>query len=225
MWIRTLKVDRVSERGHKKSTDRIICDSLFEVFLNDTKVASFNGISTQIESFGLGYLILMGRVSFDETCIFQKQEGSKLFYEGQMVENNSWLPPDAKSQYQISDLQIIHLGSFFQEKAFLFKDTAVTESAALCSPKGIDYFAEDLKGENAICKILGQAATEKQSLSNFCLYVSFRIDLDWLQKLISLGIRLVISRVAPTQSAYEYARMHGVRLIGFARQKKFTVYK
>jgi FdhD protein len=112
----------------------------------------------------------------------------------------------------------------FQERALFYKDIAIGHSAALVSPKEIFYFAEDLSQMNALYRVIGLVQADVTPAPFSVLMVSGKVDLDVMRLALRLGVHTVISRLAPTDQAYQLAKSEGLTLVGFARGTRMTVY-
>ena len=124
----------------------------------------------------------------------------------------------------VSMSALYQLTSNVQEKAILFKETAITESVALCFNGELSYFAEDTSILNAYYKAIGAALLAETPLETGLLIVSSKIDTPMIDMTIKLGIPTIASRTAPTYLAYQQAALNNITLIGFARGKKCNVY-
>ncbi len=119
--------------------------------------------------------------------------------------------------------QIYRLMVQFQERALLYKDIAISHSAALAFEKEIGVFAEDLSQINALYRVIGEWKTQKTPAYPI-LMVSGKIDAELLNAAIQIGAKALISRLAPTDQAYHLAIANDILLVGFARGARFTVY-
>jgi FdhD protein len=54
--------------------------------------------------------------------------------------------------------------------------------------------------------------------------VSCRLTKSIVEKLASVGVRLVASKAAPTLQGIQVAEQNSITLIGFARNNRFNIY-
>lgn len=120
--------------------------------------------------------------------------------------------------------EILSLAGKFSGLSGLFSLTGGAHSAAICDTREILYFAEDIGRHNAIDKVLGGALIDCADISDKMLLTSGRVSSEIIRKLIRAGIPAAVSRSAPTGTAVELAREHGLMLAGFARGDSINFY-
>jgi FdhD protein len=112
----------------------------------------------------------------------------------------------------------------FSQSSALFRETGGVHLAALVKNGKIRYFAEDIGRHNAVDKAAGKAILADDEPRDFLLYCSGRISSEIVRKAVRLGIKLIISRSAPTSEAIRLGWDYKVYLIGFARSEKMNIY-
>jgi FdhD protein len=106
-----------------------------------------------------------------------------------------------------------------------FRKTGGVHVAAIYHGNGICIaLAEDIGRHNAVDKIIGVAAGKEVNFSDCLLAVSGRLTGDIVSKAAKMGLPLVASLSAPTDSGVSVARKVGLTLIGFARGKHMNIY-
>ena len=132
--------------------------------------------------------------------------------------------PVTATGMKISATAILKAMTDFQKSALTFQHTGGTHSAALWDGRKILYFSEDIGRHNAIDKIFGKCLLENIDLEGKSLISSGRVSSEILLKIARRGIRVLISKSAPTDAGVRLAREAGITLVGFARGNRFNIY-
>ncbi len=106
----------------------------------------------------------------------------------------------------------------------LFKSTGCAHSCMLVLDNEIICHMEDIKRHNALDKAIGYAVKNDIPLNDVILFTSGRIALDYLEKAVTAGIRIIASRAAVTDAAIEYAKETDTTLLGFVREGRANLY-
>ncbi|MBT6120401.1 hypothetical protein HOH45_02925 [bacterium] len=240
MWVTKLDVQRVQNFDKiKKFGDCLCSETKIGLSFNGNYIRTLYSTGAKQKELCVGYLLYEGLIDKD-TCLTISDfspdytiniEAPKSTIDRPStvdnVENETSSKSAEKKDFIITRSQVFLLTAYFQEKAMLFKQTAITESAAIADTDSIIAFGEDLSGEQAVCKALGiwrGLKVDKNLCNTPILISSAKLSVDLVMKGYRLGISRFISRVAPTLAAYEYAIANDISLIGFSRNKKFTVY-
>ena len=224
MWTRSIRSVRYREGIKKKHLDSLAIEKSLDLFVNDVLFKSFVMSPGNEVSLIIGYLLINGYdLSLEQANQFFLK-GNKVVFNGTL--NLKKIDKEVPSSFNstFNYLDIIHLMAFFQEKAFLFKDTAVSHSAALALNNEIIFFAEDIVYFNALCKIIGLAFLDEKLVQDYSLIVSDIISLDVIKLAKQFLFSCIISRVGVSSRAYDIAFQKRISLLGFARNKSFNVY-
>ena len=143
--------------------------------------------------------------------------GTLLFAEKKF----SIIPND---KVKITNGSISAIMNEFNKSSELFLATGGVHSAAISDGNSILVMREDIGRHNAIDKVIGNMYLGKNSLNDKIILTSGRISSEIVLKVIYAGIKMIISRSAPTQKAIELAEENGITLIGFARSTNFNIY-
>jgi formate dehydrogenase accessory protein FdhD len=222
MWINQVKVITYTGEYHKKRSDSLIIDRHKTLIINEDTQIDLEFTPTKERELIIGYLICNKHAhTFDEINTIKVEEDSIHASTSKRTES-----PKEKnaSTEKISAANIFRLTAYLQENALLFKDTAISESAALATDTELKYFSEDLNRHNAIYKSLGSAFQEKENLENLYLLTSAKVTKHTIKIAKQAGINCIISRTAPTSAAVVEAETSNLCLIGFARGRKLSVY-
>jgi FdhD protein len=228
MWKRALRVVKVTDRDIKKQNDQIVVEKIFQLTVDNKHIVELSTISSQEKELAMGYLVGNNVITSQTKIVDIDTIENEIKVETDLsidgVEGEKEIIESKKSEVKLTALNIFQLTAFFQEKSFLYKDTAITHSAAITSPKNILFFAEDISRMNSIYKVIGLGFNAKESFSDKVLITTGKIDEFLIKKVSSLGIPIIISRTAPTDRAFDYATLKGITIIGFARGKRFNIY-
>lgn len=133
-------------------------------------------------------------------------------------------PRKVSGQLAISHSAIQQAIGTFGEQQQLMGQTGGVHGAAWCDLSGdIQLLREDVGRHNALDKLIGALAQQTISDQGFVLVTS-RASYEMVTKVAMANIKLMVAVSAPTSLAIEMAQASGVTLIGFARNKRHSVY-
>lgn len=126
---------------------------------------------------------------------------------------------------KISPEEVYALANQFQHGSDLYLETHGVHSAALCNPKGILVFAEDIGRHNAIDRVFGKCFLENISIEDCLIMTSGRVSSDSVYKVARRGIPILVSISVPTGLGVKTADDLGITLIGSVRgNRRMNVY-
>lgn len=96
--------------------------------------------------------------------------------------------------------------------------------AALASDAAIEVIAADLTPELAVSKVLGWALISGKLPTHEILVVNGAITRVMVDAAARLGVQLIATPFAPTADAWRMARVLGVSLVGYARNRVVAVF-
>ena len=221
MWVRSVKILKSKEGKRKKQEDSLVIESHIALQHNQHPIVTFSCTYKHATELGLGYLWSHKQIHHPNQIEAADLDQNSLSITSK--ENHQPLSLDWNTN--LSDLDIIQCLSYVQERVILYKDTAVTESAAICRGTEVVYFAEDIHHDNAIYKVLGMLFNQDQAQwDDLHLFTSGKIDAPLMKALVNTGIKLIMTRSGCTDKATDIAEENGTTLVGFARQKRYTIY-
>ena len=107
----------------------------------------------------------------------------------------------------------------------LQQKTGATHAAAWCDLDGnILHVREDVGRHNALDKLIGAFKKTELSMRDGFVLVTSRASYEMVQKSASAGFGCLVAVSAPTSLAIEQAREAGLKLVGFARDGRHTIY-
>lgn len=134
--------------------------------------------------------------------------------------------PPVRGKVTIAAETLLALPHTLRAHQQTFQRTGGLHAAAVFDRDGNLLIArEDIGRHNAVDKILGWGAREKQlPFAEKVLLVSGRTSFEILQKALAGGFAIVAAVSAPSSLAVQFARENGQTLIGFLRDDRFNVY-
>jgi len=107
-----------------------------------------------------------------------------------------------------------------------WEQTGSFHRAALFDPLKNDFVhhVEDIGRHNCLDRLKGWILKNSLSAGKLILFVSARGTGSLVLKAIKAGFQVMVSRSALTTASIELANQHGLTLIGFARENRFSVF-
>ena len=112
-----------------------------------------------------------------------------------------------------------------RESQVLFSWTGGAHAAALFDTKGnLQAVREDVGRHNALDKLLGHALLAGVATGESGIFLSGRVSLELIIKVVRARVPLVAAVSAPTAAAVQAADRLGITLCGFVRGNEVSVY-
>lgn len=236
---------------HKE--DVIVEEKALTIYVNDTEIATVVCSPWELDFMSYGFLFSEGIIKkiedvkdfdldeekgqvFFEVEGFEENPSGKLFLKRFVntccgrsrasfyYSNDALLAKEVTTETTIDEDQVYYLMEELENHAVLFKETGGVHSAALSDGKEILSFHQDIGRHNTLDRILGESQLGKVLLDDKIILFSGRVASEIVLKISKMGIPILISRSAPSSLALDLADDLGITVIGFAREKRFSVY-
>jgi len=116
----------------------------------------------------------------------------------------------------------------FQDSSELFKETGGVHGAGLYNAAGEKTsFFKDISRHNCFSKAVGfliENISIKTPTGPVAMMVSCRVNREVIRMAHRAGIKILLTRAAPSLSAYREALQSGLTLVGFVKAERFTVF-
>jgi len=119
---------------------------------------------------------------------------------------------------------ILSLMERMVEAATLHDRTRGTHAAALADRGGLAVVREDVGRHNCIDMLAGWALFQGADPGGMWVFRTGRLSRDIVEKLLTMGVRVVCSLGVPTSSALDAAVSGGLMVIGSVRRDRLTLF-
>ena len=218
-----VEIQRVS--GYHKKTDcqEVIFEDKVLLKLNGRSHRSFYCLPTHLEGMARGYLVSEGMCRpSDIKGIEVRTEEGKFVVEATIHEHSTKLNK-IKTELKISIADVWKANERLIAHDALHKKTGGTHVVEIFSERN-SVTVEDISRHCAVDKVIGLALQNGINLTTSSLITSCRQTESTIRKAIYSQISIVISLAAVTTLATESAQKYGITLIGFARDRNFSIY-
>ncbi len=214
-------------RGEKK--ENLLNEHQFQINLNGKLYASLICTPIQLTSLVIGHLSTSGIISSLEDIEWIKYNQDNTICDVFLTDdrkscNYTEIKTIREEPFIWEPRWIMELAEIFKHDTELHASTHGTHSCFLAKQGKVLYVCEDIGRHNALDKAVGMAMLNGILLPDCMVYISGRVPLDMLLKVIRIKIPLIASNTVPTKQSVELAREKEVILIGRVRPKRFIIY-
>lgn len=230
-----------------QSEDTVLKEHVLSVIVNENPVFRLVCTKTDLKELVLGRLFTEGLIESPEEITklyFCPSENEARIFLDHEVKWEEWQGAEpscctanrifltASGRRELTPLPkhdwkaewIFDLSRRFLSGVEIHRTTQGTHSCFLSKDGDILFSSEDIGRHNAIDKAIGFALLNDIPLSECLLYTSGRVPVDMVQKVISAGIPVLVSKAVPTAESVELAQQYGLTLICRAYPDQFEIY-
>jgi len=243
--VESVGILRWSRGEFSEVEDIVLEEATVEIYLNGEFLVRLQALPRDLAELGVGYVVsegfsTPGRVRAWSSRGFKIEvQAERLFStEGTPSHTSScgggfvstvipdWVRPfDPSEGPAISPETVERASLVIMRGTELHKRTGATHVAGAFDPAGNPLFVyEDVGRHNAVDKVIGRVVMTNTRAEGLILAVSGRLTLEMAMKALRSGVRVLVSKSAPTSAAVRVARRFNLTLIGFARGNRFNVY-
>lgn len=239
-------VTKYTDKGPKTRNIEVVAEKPFQILVNDQNVVTVMLTPSYLEEFLAGFLVGQGIISSIkqiEKTLIEPEKGLLWAQVNEPVEvdlsksiitsgcsggialNNF----DKLPKLQKSNLPEIDIISYLMKKMLasgrIYRKSGGVHSACLASAEeGIIFQVEDIGRHNCIDKLIGYLLANNINPEGKIILTTGRISLEAIPKVARAGINILGSRSTPTDLAIDLAKKLNIRLLGYIRAGKITVY-
>lgn len=217
---------KIEKDGTRKPiTEELLSEWKLTIAVNGTDRFTVTCTAQDLEELAVGHLFCEGIIEdaeeISEVILSESGRRAEVILqkrEHRRKEEKEYQP------FQWNDAWIRTLSERFAQDLPLFQKTRSAHCCFLMTEGSIVFQCEDLKRHNVVDKAIGYALLHGLDLRQTVLYISGRMPVDMVSKVIRAGIPLLASKAVPTKEAVELASSCGLTLIGRAKEGSFIVY-
>jgi FdhD protein len=188
---------------------------VLEMEKNEMGYISKVHLQIPVESLGNGYKNSRSLLSVSSCGICGKQELIDIVPEAQID----------TGKLKIGLPEITKMYAILEKGQVQFEKSGGIHAAAIFNKQHeILSLKEDIGRHNAVDKAIGDLLLAKNIKRAEFMLVSGRVSYEIITKAFAARIPFLAAVSAPSSLAVDYAKELGITLMGFCREKKFTVY-
>ncbi len=237
---KSIKVTRYENGVSSILEEKLINDQFLEVHLNGTFIEKILCVNDKIKELAIGNYFQCTECSPEEImktfvlnenvaniekitkpstiCDYRRNCGCMI--------NDDFTQVLKTNPIQLDYSIIPKIFEHFNNSSHLFKETAGVHGAGLYDESGnCEFFAIDLARHNCITKATGYIIRNKWygCVNSKIIMLSSRVNAELIKMCHRAGIKVVLSRGAPSFMAYQEAVRLDITLVSFVRNGRFTV--
>ena len=221
----TSEVTLINADGSKDDAEVVLlCEHDLSIIVNERFVMKLVCTGEYLEELVMGRLLTGGFIKSAEDV-------ERILFCREKTEASVFLNNEKDSRvlnklpgHDLQNEWIFALAEQFEKGTKLHDMTSCTHSCMLGRRGELLFTCEDIGRHNAVDKAVGFALLNGIDLFRCMLFTSGRVPVDMVQKVISAGIPVLVSKSVPTAESVELAREYGLNLVCRAWPDKCEVY-
>lgn len=214
-----------SDQGIVELEDPMVVEQGIEIWLNGEPYRKIYCSPIAVDELVIGSLAFDNIINSIEDIKSFNMEADRVYVSllrgqepgfGKSHERDARIRVDAQD---ISRLMKLHL-----DASDIHKHTGGVHIMSLSQGENLLVSREDVGRHNAVDKLYGYCLKNHLDCSAMIFLSSGRISSEIIEKIIYMGIKLVVARATVTTLAQAKALGAGITLIGFARGQRFNIY-
>lgn len=223
--VKTINIMRYAHGEITETQDLVLYEAHYELYVNDSLVASLICTDTYLKELIIGHLYSIGAISAAEQIREIDIEDSTRRIRVKVSLASTFKTEVTEITPKVDCEALVNVFAQFNQQSELFISTGAVHSAALLDKDyAVLFFAEDMGRHNAVDKAIGWGLAHNVNFSSTILMTSSRMPLELIRKAGNAGIDFVASISAPTLQSIEFARAHNITLIGMFRKGRMNLY-
>ncbi len=205
-----------------RTTDIVITEFPLKISVNGKHYSTLYCTPQYINELAVGHLYTTGKMK-------SKQQLIKTYINGenasiQLDSNISGICTNNPEPCKISHDTVLGIVEKTLTYSKLFSATGGVHCVGLFKDDNEVIIIEDVARHNAVDKVIGYSILRDIPLSDKIIVFSGRISYDMLSKVISAGIKIILSKSAPTNLSLDLAITNNITIAGFIRNNRMNVY-
>ncbi|MGM0410787.1 MAG: formate dehydrogenase accessory sulfurtransferase FdhD [Bacillota bacterium] len=224
------EIIRIENGKIKKTKDYIVIEDFYKIVFNGEEIFDIAVSPYKLEEMALGRVYVEGLISS-----FSEIEEIEIDREKQLIKIKS-LNRKKDNKLNNVDRDYFYKNKLESDKIFKAVNQLSTNSTIFKKTGGVHNgllmdkdlnelaFREDIARHNVVDKIIGYILQKDLRVDDKILVLSCRISTKIINKINSIGLKVVLSQSPPSLKAVQIAEDENITLIGFVRNKRMNIY-
>jgi FdhD protein len=217
-----MRIVRIDKSGRHGTTDKMIKEDPFKLFINGGHVHTFACTPCNLEELAIGYAYAEGFFNDKKDILDLKIDTQEIYLS---LKQSLTPARDTRGvEAFLSDEAIFNMWEAFNEKSGLFYITGAAHAVALTDGREILILQEDVARHNALAKVIGKMVSGDVGPGGKALIFSGRLALEMFKMIERTGVKILLSHGTTTSKAVRRAEKAGITLAGFVKRDYMNVY-
>ena len=200
----------------REITDIVSREDEIVLYLNGNEYRHLVASNDMLSELGAGFFVSSGIAG---KILSVHTDGLNVFIEAEVSSSEN---TPVRSSLKISPEDIFLLRESMNVE--VWRKTGGLHCAALWHNGKIVSVSSDIARHNAVDKVIGFMVLHGMNPAECALACTGRQPEGMVRKAVKAGIPVIVGRTSVTCRGISFAQTKGITLIGFARDKRFTVY-